>query len=316
MNITNRIDINFMHRKTADADIYFLYNPDSVARQLACKFRIKNEIPELWNPLTGEVRKSGQFKCENNTTKVWINLEAEESVFVVFRESAQEVFAISEPQRLAEGEYFLTKDNILQVEKISESLSLTIEGNWEVEFLKEYGYVGKHTFETLTDWKDNTDENIKYYSGSASYKTTFEWNEDLKNSENQYILDLGVAKIVAEVILNGKNMGVSWMPPFKVDITEAMQKGENQLEIRITNQWSNKLIGDERFPTSYAGYKLEGNFPKGKMMDWFVNNESLPTGKRTTFCTADFYKADDPLLPSGLLGPVRILKNERTNKIE
>ena len=167
-------------------------------------------------------------------------------------------------------------------------------------------YEGKHIFQELSDWKDNEDENIKYYSGTAIYRKSFDWPDDLNKKENRYILDLGDVKIVAEVKLNGTYVGVDWMPPFELDITEALMNGENQLEIRITNQWSNKLIGDELFPPSYTGYKLEGNFPKGKMMDWYVNNEPLPAGQRTTFCTADFYDADDELMPSGLLGPVRI----------
>ena len=90
-------------------------------------------------------------------------------------------------------------------------------------------------------------------------------------------------------------MGVSWLSPFELDITDALLAGINHLEIYVTNQWTNKLIGDERYPTSYSGYKLEGNFPKGRMMDWYVNNEPLPGGKRTTFCTGGFYKAGDPL---------------------
>ena len=173
------------------------------------------------------------------------------------------------------------------------------------EFLKENDYPGNHVFETLSDWKDHSDENVKYYSGTAIYRKSFIWIEE-DTTENRYILNLGDVKIVAEVKLNGKDLGVSWMPPYKVDISEALQKGNNQLEIRITNQWSNKLIGDERFPTSYPAFKLEGNFPKNQMVDWYVNNEPMPEGQRTTFCTADFYDADDPLMPSGLLGPVQI----------
>lgn len=300
-------DINFMHRKTADADIYFLYNPDSLARKLECNFRVENKIPELWNPMTGECIKSGQFRNEDENTKVWIELDTEESVFVVFRVSAKGVPSVSESDKLNEGEYFLTTDNQLIKETSAKNAPLEIKGTWEVEFLKEYGYEAKHTFQQLNDWKDYTDENIKYYSGTAIYRSTFNWNVEVSATQNKYMLDLGDVKIVAEVILNGKNMGVDWMPPFNMDITDALQIGENQLEIRITNQWSNKLIGDERFLASYTGYKLEGNFPKGIMMDWYVNNEPLPIGHRTTFCTADFYKDGDDLMPSGLLGPI-ILK--------
>jgi hypothetical protein len=312
--ISGREDINFMHRRLPDAEIYFLYNPDSVAQQLECDFRIEQKIPELWNPMTGEIRKSAQFKSEGEITKTWINLEAEESVFLVFRESAVGVRSVSEPEKLNTAEYFLTDDNQLLVETPSENPIIKIDGAWEVEFLKEHDYEGKHLFETLTDWKDHHDANIKYYSGTAIYRKTFEWKRETELDENHYILDLGEVKIVAEVKLNGTDLGVSWMPPFRVDITDAIKEGENQLEIKVTNQWSNKLIGDERFPKSFSGYKLEGNFPKGKMMDWYANNEPMPAGQRTTFCTGGFYKADDPLMPSGLLGPV-ILKSEKQKRI-
>jgi hypothetical protein len=303
-----------MHRRLPDAEIYFLYNPDSVAQQLECDFRIEQKIPELWNPMTGEIRKSAQFKSEGDITKTWINLEAEESVFLVFRESAVGVRSVSEPEKLNTAEYFLTDDNQLLVETPSENPIIKIDGAWEVEFLKEHDYEGKHLFETLTDWKDHHDANIKYYSGTAIYRKTFEWKRETELDENHYILDLGEVKIVAEVKLNGTDLGVSWMPPFRVDITDALKEGENQLEIKVTNQWSNKLIGDERFPKSFSGYKLEGNFPKGKMTDWYANNEPMPAGQRTTFCTGGFYKADDPLMPSGLLGPV-ILKSEKQKRI-
>jgi hypothetical protein len=306
LTISGRGEFNFMHRKMPGADIYFLSNPDSVAQQLECNFRIQQKIPELWNPMTGETKKSAQFKTEKNSTKVWINLEAEESVFVVFRESAAGVPSVSEPEKLKTAEYFLTENNQLQVETYTETPALKIDGDWEVEFLKEHDYAGNHIFETLTDWKDNTDENIKYYSGTAIYRKTFDFSGEVNNSEKDYFLDLGEVKIVAEVILNGKDLGVFWMPPFHVDISEALQQGENSLEIKITNQWSNKLIGDERFPTSYPAFKLEGSFPKNSMVEWYVKNEPMPAGQRTTFCTADFYKVDDPLMPSGLLGPVKI----------
>lgn len=305
--ISGREDINFMHRHLPDADIYFLYNPDTVAQQFECDFRIQNKIPELWNPMNGEVRKSAQFKNDGKTTKVWINLDAEESVFVVFRAPTNDVISVSDPKKLKTAEFFLTDEHKLIAESSSDKAVLKMEGSWQVEFLKEHDYKGIHVFETLSDWKDHHDENVKYFSGTAIYRKTFEWNGDADLHEHHYILDLGDVKIVAEVILNGMDLGVLWMPPFRVDISDALKEGANQMEIKVTNQWSNKLIGDERFPPGYSGYKLEGNFPKGKMMDWYASNKPMPAGQRTTFCTGGFYKATDELMPSGLLGPVQIL---------
>lgn len=285
--IAGRTDIGYAHRKTEKEDIYFLYNPDSLSQRLECSFRVTDKIPELWDARTGEIRKSGQFLNSGATTKVWIDLDAEESVFVVFRETAKNVKPVSDPEVLAKGSYFLNSKNQLIIEENIGSSPVTIDGNWEVEFLKEHDYPGVHQFENLTDWKDHPDENINYYSGTAVYRKTFSWNEKV-NPENQKTdLDLGEVKIVAEVFLNGQNMGVAWKKPYKLDITNALKSGENQLEIRVTNQWSNRLIGDERFPKQDDGYRLSGNPPaaNSKMPGWYTNNQPMPGGPRTTFCT-------------------------------
>jgi hypothetical protein len=189
---------------------------------------------------------------------------------------------------------------------------MEISGPWEVEFLKGHDYEASHIFKELSDWKDHADDNIRYYSGTAIYRNRFDFAAPLPDEESQFILDLGVVNIVAEVFLNGKSAGVSWIPPHMVDISDALEPGENQLEIRVTNQWSNKLIGDERFPLSFTGYRLEGNFPKGKMPVWYANNEPMPEGKRTTFCTGQFYEVNDELMPSGLIGQVQI----KTKKVK
>lgn len=326
--IHGRDDIQFAHRKTPDADIYFLYNPDSVAQRFECTFRIRNKLPELWDAKTGNIRKSGQFANTNQTTTVWVELEAEESVFVIFRENSTNVVSVANPGENTDIKYFLDNDNqvvgesqqngiftpiLTTGQKTETEISdipepLRLEGPWEVEFLKEHDYAGIHTFEQLTDWKDSGNENIKYYSGTAIYRKTFTWDESSADANSRYILELGDVKIVAEVRLNGKEIGVSWMAPFRLDITEALLPGENLLEIKITNQWSNRLIGDERFPKQDGGYSLSGNPPASdsKMPDWYINNEPMPEGPRTTFCTGQFYNANDPLMPSGLMGPVYI----------
>ena len=117
------------------------------------------------------------------------------------------------------------------------------------------------------------------------------------------MLDLGKVSVVAEVTLNGKNLGVYWLSPYSVDITEALVSGPNKLEIRITNQWTNRLIGDLRFPAT-DNYDSNGiNMP-----DWYINNESMPPGKRTTFTTYNFYNQKSKLISAGLLGPVKIIQ--------
>jgi hypothetical protein len=234
LTIPDRNDIDFMHRRLHEADIYFLYNPDSVAQQFECIFRDNGRIPELWDPMSGRIQKSGQFESRGERTAVWLNLDAEASVFVVFRESAARVASVPDPGAGTGVEFVLDKNNQLVLEtgqKVKMNTRLTsgelitvevkdipeplmVEGPWHVEFLREHDYQGHHVFESLTDWKDNPDENVRYYSGTAIYLADFDWPLDISGSGNRCFLDLGKVRIVAEVILNGNNLGVSWMAPY------------------------------------------------------------------------------------------------------
>jgi hypothetical protein len=322
--ISGRDDITFMHRSTDEAEIYFFYNPDSISRQFEITSRVKEKIPELWNPMLGSTTKIGRFVHDGDKTKVWLTMEAEGSAFLVFRESSKGVVSVVEPgDHPFTTEYTLDENNKLvftssengtfeaktsngkKLRSIVENIPdpLQIDGAWDVQFLKEHDYDSTHVFDQLSDWKDNAIDEIQHYSGTAIYRKTFSMEEI--SDDKRYVLDLGNVKIVADVKLNGKKVGIDWMPPFELDITDFIQAGENKFEIEITNQWSNRLIGDERYPVDYT-LELEGNFPKKIMPEWYVNQEPIPAGKRTTFCTATFYKATDPLMPSGLLGPVSI----------
>ncbi len=326
LDFTETDDMLYTHRKDGDTDIYFFYNRDKTANTFECVFNIDGKIPELWNPVTGDTEKLGQFKHENGKTKTWINLEGEESVFVVFREPSKGIDYVNLENNLKDKktEYILNSNNQLQlkvkqngtyvstlnsggtqqieVKNIAKPFSIS-EG-WEVEFLKENNFEASIQFDELTDWKDHDNENIKYYSGTAIYRKGFNFNAKKAEETERYILDLGKVSIAAEVILNGKNLGVLWMSPFKVDITKELKQGVNNIEIRVTNQWTNHLIGDERFPTT-DGYDKTAD----KMPGWYINNEPMPKSKRTTFTTAQFYNKNSELISAGLIGPV-LIKNE------
>lgn len=323
LDFINREDMVYTHRKDGDTDIYFFYNRDKKATTFECVFNIEGKIPELWDPMTGKTEKLGQFKQENGKTKAWIPLEAEESVFVVFKESSKGIQAVNlESQNLAaNAKYVLDSKNqlllkasengsyaailgsegkeVIEVKNIAKPTE--ISGAWEVEFSKENDFEAKITFDKLIDWKDHANENVKYYSGTAIYRKTFDYDTKKTGEYERYLLDLGKVSIAAEVILNGKNLGVLWMAPFKVDITKELNQGSNTLEIKVTNQWTNHLIGDERFPATDGYNKEDANMP-----DWYVNNQPMPKSDRTTFTTASFYTKNSPLLSAGLLGPVQI----------
>ncbi|WP_020570317.1 glycosyl hydrolase [Neolewinella persica] len=316
----------YEHRRVGETDIYFLVNEDSTPVTLHLDTRIRGRQPERWNPLTGEITDIVRFSAHTSGTAFKLELEPEESTFIVFRQPVSPSPPLVRDSKPADSKqrfyrtsnsatailadqpgdyvvYFSSTD--LQSRTIDELAEpLAIDNPWQVTFRKENGFAGTLTFNTLTDWAKHPDERINYYSGTATYRSSFDFTLD---EALHYQLDLGEVDIVAEVILNGKNLGVLWMPPFKIDVTDALRTGENQLEIEVTNLWSNRLIGEERFPKQDGGYEMDGYQPRKKMPQWYVNNEPVPPGPRTTFTTADFYDADDELFPSGLKGPVRIL---------
>jgi hypothetical protein len=133
------------------------------------------------------------------------------------------------------------------------------------------------TFDKLDDWSKRPEDSIKYYSGTATYRTAFDASR-FTHHASRLLLDLGKVAVMAQVKLNGKDLGIVWTPPYRVDVTGAVRAGENTLEIRVANLWPNRLIGD-------AG---------------------LPVEKRLTWTTFNPYKATSPLFESGLLGPVTL----------
>jgi hypothetical protein len=180
----------------------------------------------------------------------------------------------------------------------------TIAGPWSVEFPAGWGAPAKITLPQLASWTEHSDPGVKYFSGTATYRTAFQ--SAIHNSKSQIILDLGRVEVIAEVWLNGKALGTLWKPPFRCDVTDTLRDGENDLEIRVTNLWPNRLIGDEQFPDDCV---LKGAWRGGGIRawpDWILKNQPRPEPRRQTFFTWKHWAKDDALLPSGLLGPVTL----------
>jgi hypothetical protein len=170
---------------------------------------------------------------------------------------------------------------------------------WEVEFDPKWGGPASPVrFEKLDDWTARPEEGIRYYSGTAIYRTAF---PKPPAARGRVILDLGWVREFAQVRLNGTDCGVQWKRPFRCDISGALKPGENKLEVRVTNLWPNRMIGDAGLPddAEWAGNRLK------RWPDWLLDGKTSPTG-RFTFTHIRPYKKDSPLLSSGLLGPVRL----------
>ncbi|MGA2683829.1 MAG: glycosyl hydrolase [Verrucomicrobiota bacterium] len=176
-----------------------------------------------------------------------------------------------------------------------------IGGPWEVSFPPGWNAPAKTTFAELSSWTDNADPGVKYFSGTATYSRVFDLPADLPGSRRELWLDLGAVKNLAEVSLNGKSLGILWKPPFRVNVTAAARPGRNTLEIKVTNLWPNRLIGDEQLPPDceWNGKALK-SWPQ-----WLLDGKPSPTG-RVTFTTWHHWGPDASLLDSGLLGPVTV----------
>ena len=189
-----------------------------------------------------------------------------------------------------------------------------IEGPWQLQFPPGWGAPERVTLEQLISWTDHPDPGVKYFSGTAIYRRQFNLPPSMLDRQRRYDLDLGRVFVIAEVNLNGRELGILWKPPFLVDITDHLQGGANELVVSVVNLWPNRLIGDEQLPEDSEWIPpstLKNLTPRnyGAVLaawpKWFQEHKPSPTG-RVTFTTWKHWTKDDPLLESGLLGPVFI----------
>jgi hypothetical protein len=385
--------LRFTHRRDGDAEIYFVANSSKKPVMADGHFRVHGLVPEIWNPLTGEMTESAQFATSADGVTVPLTFGAGDSWFVIFRKPAaisdpvvsltrdgkpiaiiqhsptiviqkatyavpgdairsrdvreklqaqvdrgeldiqvidlakdndpaygvvktlrveytvdgkpatatghdQETITLAtvsascEPEakleRDADGRLLLTaqapgryeiqtahgKKSVADIATVPSPVELS--GPWDVHFDSKWGGPEKIVFESLTDWSQRPENGIKYYSGTAVYRKSFASANPTPGQK--WFLDLGVVKNLARVRLNGHDCGVVWCPPWRVELTDAIANGTNELEIEVANLWPNRLIGDQ----------------------------FLPESERRTWTTHNPYTKDSPLLPSGLLGPVTL----------
>ncbi|PTQ97914.1 concanavalin A-like lectin/glucanase superfamily protein [Mucilaginibacter yixingensis] len=178
---------------------------------------------------------------------------------------------------------------------------------WKVSFPPNLGAPASIVMPKLQSLHLHPENGVKYFSGTASYHNQFHIN-DLPKKDQRVFIDLGEVEVIAEVIINGKQVATLWKQPFITDIARFIKQGTNQLEIKVTNLWPNRLIGDEQLPNPYE-YTVVGNNQRGGIKtipDWYVKGEPKPNDGRITFTTWKHYGKDAPLLASGLVGPVVI----------
>ncbi len=282
-----------VHRRDGDEEIYFVANLSRTNGAAKCSFGVAGKKPELWNPVTGERRDLPEFEIKDGKTILPLKFASSESCFIVFRKP---VFTSAQ---------ILAAENFPELKTVGE-----ISGAWQVRFDPKWGGPKKAvTFATLEDWTQRPEPGIKYFSGTAVYTKTFDLPQSaISNRQSQIFLDLGTVHALAEVWLNGKNLGVVWIAPWRVDISSAVKSKNNKLEIKVTNVWANRLIGDEQQPSDCDFGKGDFGFggPLKSFPEWFLKNQPRPSPDRFTFTTWNYFNKNSPLVPSGLLGPVTL----------
>lgn len=293
--VSGTIDLRSIHRQGDGADIFFVANLARTDGTARCSFAVNGRQPELWNPVTGVRRDMPEFEIKDGRTIIPLMFAAAESYLIVFRGEfpSQTIVPSKDKQK-----------NFPPMKTIGE-----IAGPWQVSFDPNWGGPKQARFEELEDWRQRAESGIKYYSGTATYTKTFELPQDaIDNLKSQVWLDLGTVHELAEIRLNGKNLGVLWTAPWRVDITDAVKPIGNHLEIKVTNVWANRLIGDEQQPPDCEWNQGSQGFggPLKAFPDWFVKGLPRPSSGRFTFTTWNYFTKDSPLVPSGLLGPVTL----------
>ena len=288
----NQQGIEWLHRKDADADIYFIANRADSASQCLLTFDIEGRQPEIWHPERVTIHDAKAWLAKDHQTQVSLHLNAHEALFVVFRHTTNDA---GPGLQIAERQY------VSEV-ALPRSWTLTFPGGNTL------------TLDNLTPWNESAIDDVKYFSGTATYRTVFRLNKLQKNVH--YILQLGEVRDMARVRVNGKECAHLWHAPFEADITDALQKGDNTLEIDVTNQWVNRMIGDEQQPDDVEwsepfhfgagpGQPAVGRFMT-RVPQWLRDGTPRPSQGRHAVVSFKFFEKDAPLLRSGMMGPVRI----------
>jgi len=291
-------DFDWIHRRDGETEIYFLSNQSASKATASVVFRVAGKRPELWDAVTGRIRDLPERREEGPCTIVPMTFAPRQSWFVVFRGNRKEP--------AASGQQDEKNFPDLKREK-------KLSGPWTVEFDQKWFYptdgmasdaaAGKVRFEKLEDWSRRPEPAIRYFSGTAIYRHTF----DLEAAPlGRAFLDLGVVKNVARVRLNGRDLGVVWTAPWQVEITGVVKAKANELEIEIANLWPNRLIGDASLPLNQRRTVSNiATYDNQMSSDWLPG--SAWARRECPNCSARLITGlPAALLPSGLLGPVTL----------
>ena len=301
-SIKKDTDLDFIHRRTSQADIYFIRNKKMRREFVNTYFRVSAKTPELWMPDTSAILKQPVYEQTPEGIRVPLQLAPSGSLFVVFRKPVSRLHLASldpgiNATTVTENKVLLTafkngsykmKTSIgrtieIEINRIPSAIQL--KGSWKVYFTPGWGAPASATFAELKSWTEHENPGIRNYSGTACYKKNFRIPRQWFKKDKKIYLDLGDLWSLGEVTLNGRSLGILWKPPYRIEITKAARPGQNKLEIEITNTWANRLVGDTKLP------------PEKRYCRTNITRSGTP----------GIAWKDIPLRPSGLMGPVQLV---------
>jgi len=218
-------DLDFIHRRDRNTDIYFVRNRQNAWAEVECSFRVAGRTPEIWDPVTGETRQPDTFESKEGMTQLPLKLPPFGSAFVVFRPGA-------------------TRQRTKPARERRMPVPQEITGPWDVSFAPGLGAPSSKSFAKLASWTEDEDPGIKYFSGIATYRKKFDLSKDVFAKGAKLYLDLGDVRMIARARLNGKPIGIAWTTPYRLDVTGVARPGVNEVEIEVANTWANRLTGD------------------------------------------------------------------------
>jgi hypothetical protein len=250
-------DVLFIHRRLSDGDLYFVNNRKERPERFEARFRVAGKAPEIWRADTGAA-KPMSYRIDDSQTVVTLDMDPEESFFVVFRKPATATAVTVHTPQL--------------------SMLTTLDGPWNVAFQPNRGAPASISIASLGSLSEQPDPGVRYFSGIATYTKSFVLPKGVR-PKKPLLLDLGKVGDLAELRVNGTLVGTVWHAPYRLDIGAALKPGRNELDVRVADLWVNRLIGDAQ-----------------------------PGARKLTYTAGPTYRADAPLRPSGLMGPVTLMK--------
>ncbi len=285
----------WIHRRTASADIYFVVNQADAPVHLLARFRATGKCVQIWRPMNGAIETVALADPANNSgaqsgallpdlsgnrqpgiepaayvdepgfTVVPLDLAERESVFVIFRHNLATAPVPTPP--------------------IVQATLATLQGPWALKFPPHWGAPASIQLPALTSWTASSNPGVKYFSGTATYVKNLRAPAAWFQTGRHLYLDLGTVRDIAQVQVNSQSVGLVWAPPYLVDVTSALKPGMNRLRIEVTNEWTNRIVGDFHLPADQR--ILPQAFP--------------PPGQRF------FYFGPHQPLESGLIGQVTVV---------